>query len=145
MPVVRSDPFREVDRLMQNLMGQSSANGRALTMPMDAYRKADEFLLQLDLPGVNVDSIELTVEDNVLSVRAERRPPEGGDGIETVITERPYGDFTRQVFLGENLDTTQIKAEYEAGVLTLSIPVAPHAKPRRIPVTSRQESQTITA
>ncbi len=145
MPVIRSDPFREVDRLLQNLVAQTSSTGRAMPMPMDAFRKHDEFLLQLDLPGVAPDSIELTVEDNMLSVRAERRPPAPSDDIDVVVAERPHGTFSRQVFLGENLDTQSIRAEYEGGVLTLSIPVAAHAQPRRIPVTSRRERQEIEA
>ena len=143
MALVRSDPFRDVDRLFQHLMG--AQNGRALAvpmgMPMDAYRKDDSFLIRLDLPGVAPDSIELTVEDNVLTVRAERKAPPTTEGIEPVISERAYGTFTRQVFLGTNLDTDRIQAEYEAGVLTLVIPVAEHAKPRRIAVAHRPEGQ----
>lgn len=146
MALVRSDPFRDVDRLFQQLWGTSPGNGmRSMAMPMDAYRKDDSFLIRLDLPGVTVDSVDLTVEDNVLTIKAERPAPPRSDRVESVIAERPYGTFTRQVFLGTNLDTENIRAEYEAGVLTLAIPVAEHAKPRRIEVTDRSETQQLSA
>ncbi len=144
MALVRSDPFRDVDRLFQQLWG-GQRDPRSMTMPMDAYRKDDSFLIRLDLPGVNVDSLDLTVEDNVLTIKAERPVPPVSDRIEPVISERPYGTFTRQVLLGNNLDSEHMKAEYEAGVLTLMIPVAEHAKPRRIEVTSRTDQQQIPA
>jgi HSP20 family protein len=136
MALVRSDPFREFDRLAQQVWGLSNGS-RSLAMPMDAYRKGDAFLIQVDLPGVKADSIELTVEENVLTIKAERAAPPTAESIQTVVAERPYGSFTREVFLGENLDTEHILAEYDAGVLTLSIPVEEHAKPRRIEVTER--------
>ena len=143
MALVRSDPFRDVDRLFQQLL--AGQNGiRSMAMPLDAYRKDDSFLIRLDLPGVKADSIELTVEDNVLTVKAERPSPPASDGIEAVIPERPFGTFARQVFLGTNLDTDHIQAEYEAGVLSLSIPVAERARPRRIEVTSRSDQQQLS-
>jgi HSP20 family protein len=114
-------------------------------MPMDAYRKGDSFLVQFDLPGVDPSSIELTVEQNVLTVSAERRAP-AVEGVEPLIAERPQGRFTRQLFLGDTLDTDQIQADYGAGVLTLTIPVAEQAKPRRIEITSTDsERQRIAA
>src|SRR5579871_3739307 len=128
MALVRTDPFRDVDRLFQQLWGAQNGGGRTMAMPMDAYRKADSFLIRVDLPGVKSESVDLTVEENVLTIRAERTPPQLGDGIEAVVAERPHGTFVRQVFLGSNLDTEQIRAEYEQGVLTLAIPVAEHAK-----------------
>lgn len=135
MALVRSDPFRELDRLAQQLWaGDGRARPGSLSMPMDAFRKGDVFLVQIDLPGVASDSIELTVEDNVLTVKVERPVPTTNDGVEVLVSERPYGTFTRQMFLGDNLDVDRIEASYDAGVLTLSIPVAPHAKPRRISV-----------
>ncbi len=144
MALVRSDPFRELDRLAQQVWGLSSGS-RSLAMPMDAYRKGESFLIQFDLPGIDVDSIDLTVEDNVLTVKAERPTPPMTEGVERLVAERLYGTFTRQVFLGDNLDTEQIDANYEQGVLTLSIPVAAHAKPRRIPITKRDEKQKLSA
>jgi HSP20 family protein len=143
MALVRSDPFRDVDRLFQQLWGGPSGT-RSMAMPMDAYRKDDSFLIRLDLPGVNGDAVELTVEENVLTIKAERPAPPTAEGVESVIAERPYGTFTRQVILGTNLDTEHIRAEYEAGVLTLVIPVAEHAKPRRIEVTTKGEPQLVS-
>lgn len=144
MALVRTDPFRDVDRLFQQLWGGPNGN-RSMAMPMDAYRKKDSFLISLDLPGVKAESVDLTVEENVLTIKAERTPPPVSEDIETVVSERPYGTFVRQVFLGTNLDTEHIAAEYEAGVLTLVIPVAEHAKPRRIEVTAKQDQQAISA
>lgn len=146
MALVRSDPFRDVDRLFQQLWATQNGNtngGRVMAMPMDAYRKDDSFLIRLDLPGVQTDSIDLTVEENVLTIKAERPAPPRSDGIESVIAERPYGTFTRQVFLGTNLDTERIRADYEAGVLTLAIPVAEQAKPRRISVGSQTDKEEL--
>lgn len=148
MALVRSDPFRDVDRLFQQVLG-GQGGGRSMAMPMampmDAFRKDDSFLIRLDLPGVDPESIDLTVEDNVLTVKAERPVPPSTEGIEPVISERPYGTFTRQVFLGANLDVGRTEAEYQGGVLTLVIPVAEHAKPRRIEVTHRGDSQKLPA
>ena len=148
MALVRSDPFRDVDRLLQQLWGsggnQNGTAARPLAMPMDAYRKAGSFLIRLDLPGVQAESIDLTVEENVLMIKAERPAPPTSEDVEAVISERPYGTFTRQVFLGENLDSENIRAEYDSGVLTLSIPVAEHAKPRRIEVTARSDQHQLS-
>jgi HSP20 family protein len=144
MALVRSDPFRDFDRLAQQVWGLSNGS-KAFAMPMDAYRKGESFLIQFDLPGIDSDSIELTVEDNVLSVKAERQPPPLSENVERLVGERIYGTFSRQVVLGDNLDTEHIEADYESGVLTLSIPVAAHAKPRRIPVTRHTEKQTLKA
>jgi HSP20 family protein len=145
MALVRSDPFRDVDRLFQQLWGgQNGSGNRPLAMPMDAFRKDDSFLIRLDLPGVSADAVELTVEENVLTIKAERPAQPTSENVEVVIAERPYGTFTRQVFLGTNLDTEHIQAEYEAGVLTLAIPVAEHAKPRRIEVTQRGDHQQLS-
>jgi HSP20 family protein len=140
MALIRSDPFREVDRLMTQMWG--GANGaRLLMMPLDAFRKDDAFLIRMDLPGVNADAVELTVEGDVLTVKAERPAPPVSEGVETLLSERPYGTFSRQVFLGDNLDTQKIEADYQAGVLTISIPVAAHAKPRRIAITEHREAR----
>lgn len=134
MALVRSDPFRDVDRFLQQLWSAQQTGPRPMAMPMDAYRRGDSFLLQLDLPGVTPDSIELTVEDNVLTIAAERPAPPKGDGVESVIAERTFGTFTRQVVLGKTLDSERIEASYEGGVLTVAIPVAEQAKARRIEV-----------
>jgi HSP20 family protein len=147
MALVRSDPFRDVDRLLQQLWSAQQSGPRSMAMPMDAYRKDDSFLLQLDLPGVDPESIELTVEDNVLTISAERPAPPKSDGIESVIAERTFGTFARQVVLGKTLDSERIQASYESGVLTVAIPVAEQAKPRRIEVSvgSEQKQQLATS
>lgn len=138
MALLRTDPFRDVDRVFQQLWGGTprSLAATALTMPIDAYRKGDQFLVRIDLPGVKAEEVEVTVEDNVLTVKAERRAPELGSDVETIVTERLFGGFSRQLFLGRNLDTSRIEARYEDGVLNLVIPIAEHAKPRRIEVGS---------
>ena len=133
--LMRTDPFRELDRLTQQVLGTAA---RPAAMPMDAYRRGDSFYICLDLPGINPDSIDLTVEQNVLTVRAERAPVQA-DGAQMIVAERPYGTFTRQVFLGETLDAENIAADYAAGVLTLTIPVREAAKPRKIEVSARKE------
>ncbi|WP_433450672.1 Hsp20/alpha crystallin family protein [Streptomyces sp. CA-142005] len=128
--LMRTDPFRDFDRLTQQLFGEAA---RPAAMPMDAYRAGDDFLVHFDLPGIDPETIELDVERNVLNVRAERRSPAPEDA-QMLVAERPTGTFTRQLFLGDTLDTERIDASYEAGVLTLRIPVAEAAKPRRIQI-----------
>ena len=130
--LMRFDPFRELDRLTEDLWHAPRA-AAARTFPMDAYRHGDRFLVHFDLPGVDPASIDLTVEKNVLTVRAERRwAPEEGD--EVLVRERPTGVYTRQLFLGETLDAGRLEASYENGVLTLTLPVAEAAKPRKVEV-----------
>ena len=129
MLIRNADPFREFDRLTQQLMGTTN---RPVAMPMDAWREGDQFVLEFDLPGVRAESIDLDVERNVLTVKAERRGPDGDR--EVVAAERPRGIFSRQLFLGDTLDTDRIVADYENGVLRLRIPVAEQAKPRKIEI-----------
>ena len=133
MSVMRFDPFRDLERVTEQLMGSGTRTGGARSFPMDAYRRGDRFFVHLDLPGVDRDSIDVTVDQNVLTVRAERRfEPEQGDEI--LVNERPQGTFSRQLFLSDTLDSDRIDASYEQGVLTLTIPVAEQTKPRRIEV-----------
>ncbi|QNE22694.1 Hsp20/alpha crystallin family protein [Kribbella qitaiheensis] len=134
--LMRTDPFREFDRLAQQFTGATSPGtwSKPNPMPMDAYRAGDEYVVVFDLPGVPQDAIELDVERNVLTVRAERRPSGLSDGAEMQVAERPLGVFSRQLFLGETLDTERIAAAYENGVLTVKIPVAAQAKPRKITI-----------
>jgi HSP20 family protein len=127
--LMRTDPFRELDRLAEHVLGTAA---RPAVMPMDAYRDGESFVVELDLPGVSVDAISLDVERNVLTVRAER--PGQQQGREMVAAERPAGVFSRQLFLGETLDTERVQASYRDGVLRLTIPVAERAKPRRIEI-----------
>jgi HSP20 family protein len=145
--LMRTDPFRELDRLTQQVFGNSPGTwSRPTAMPMDAYRVGDEFVVAFDLPGVSPDAIELDVERNVLTVKAERRPNRETDQVEMQVAERPLGVFSRQLFLGETLDSDNISAHYESGVLTLRIPVAPQAKPRKIAIThTENETKQINA
>ena len=139
--LMRTDPFRELDRLTQAMLGSTA---RPNVMPMDAYRDNSSFVVHLDLPGVDADSIDLTVEQNVLTVHAERKPPVG-DSAERVVAERSYGVFSRQLFLGETLDTEHLTANYDAGVLTITIPVAEQAKPRKVQVSGGSARKEINA
>ena len=126
--LMRFDPFRELDRLT----AQPWANTRP-AMPMDAYRRNGDFVVHFDLPGVDPSSIDLTVEKNVLTVTAERHLARA-EGDEITVSERPQGRFNRQLFLGESLDADRIAANYDQGVLTLHIPVAERAKPRKVEI-----------
>ncbi len=135
--LMRTDPFRDLDRLTQQLFGGASGTwSRPSAMPMDAYREGDAYVIALDLPGVDPDAIDIDVERNMLTVRAERRPVPKGDEVQMELSERPLGVFSRQVMLADTLDTEHISADYEAGVLTLRIPIAERAKPRKISVGS---------
>ena len=129
MVLMRTDPFRDLDRWTQQVLGTAA---RPAVMPMDAWRDGDKFIVEFDLPGVKADSLGLDVERNVLTVRAER--PDLDQSREMVSAERPRGVFSRQLFLGENLDTDKIEASYHDGVLRLTIPVAEKAKPRRVSI-----------
>jgi HSP20 family protein len=135
--LMRTDPFRELDRLTQQVFGGTPGTwSRPTAMPMDAWRSGDTFVVAFDLPGVDPDAIELDVERNVLTVKAERRPAVEREQVEMQVAERPLGVFSRQMFLGDTFDTENIAADYEAGVLTLRIPVAERAKPRKITITA---------
>jgi HSP20 family protein len=125
-----ADPFRDIDRLAGQLLGTTN---RPAVMPMDAWREGDVFQIEFDLPGVARESIDLDVERNVLTVRAERVANNGD--WEMLASERPRGVFSRQLVLGDNLDLDRIEARYDAGVLRLAVPVAERAKPRRIEIT----------
>ena len=128
--LMRFDPFRELDRLTQAPWG-----GSRPVMPMDAYRRNGDFVVHFDLPGIDPGTIDLTVEKNVLTVTAERRFSKQ-EGDEVTVSERPQGRFSRQLFLGESLDSDRIKANYDQGVLTLHIPIAERAKPRKVEISS---------
>lgn len=138
--LMRTDPFRDFDRLAQQLLGTGTTSRPAI-MPMDAWREGDHFVVEFDLPGVTPETLDLDVERNVLTVKAER-PARNGDW-EMLASERPKGLFSRQLVLGDNLDLDHVEAHYDAGVLRLRIPVAERAKPRKIEV--RGGSSEITA
>jgi HSP20 family protein len=137
---MRFDPFRDFDRLSEQIAGQ--LRGAPRSVPNGVYRRGDEFHIHLDLPDVDPDAIELTVEQNVLTIRAERHF-DMREGDEILISERPQGAFTRQLMLVESLESDKLEANYDRGVLTITIPVAEHAKPRRVPISSSGTSSRI--
>ncbi|MBD3943590.1 Hsp20 family protein [Microbacterium sp. NEAU-LLC] len=141
--LMRTDPFRELDRLAQQMLRSDGTLARPAVMPLDAWRDEDTFHVEFDLPGVDPESIDLDVERNVVTVRAER--PHRASDAELIAAERPRGIFSRQLVLGDNLDTEHISASYDAGVLSLRIPVAEQAKPRRIPIAGSRTPQAIDA
>ncbi|MGI5215688.1 Hsp20/alpha crystallin family protein [Plantactinospora sp. CA-290183] len=136
--LMRTDTFRELDRLAQQAFGamQTGTWSRPSAMPMDAYRSGDEFIAAFDLPGVSPEAIEINVERNMLTVRAERRPLDLDKETQVQLSERPLGVFSRQLFLGDALDTDRIEASYDNGVLVVKIPVTERAKPRKVAVAS---------
>src|SRR4051812_12426924 len=134
--LMRSEPFTEVNRLAQQLFGAPATGtwSHPTAMPADAYRNGDEFVIVFDLPGVDRDTIDIDIERNVLTVRAERRPVNLGENAQVTLAERPLGVFSRQMFLGDALDVEHIEASYQSGVLALRIPIAERAKPRKISI-----------
>jgi HSP20 family protein len=138
--LMRTDPFRDLDRFTQQVSGTAA---RPAAMPLDAWREGEEFVVEFDLPGVNEDSLELDIERNVVTVRAQR--PDVDPGREMLATERPRGVFSRQLVLGDNLDTEKIAASYDGGVLRLRIPVAEKAKPRKIAIGHSNGHKVINA
>jgi HSP20 family protein len=139
--LIRTDPFRDLDRLSQQVFGTAGTLARPAMMPMDAWRDGDDFVIELDLPGVDPASIDLDVERNILTVKAERAALTGQH--ELIAAERPRGVFSRQLVLGDSLDTERVHATYEAGVLSLRIPVAEKAKPRKIEITQPTEGRQL--
>ncbi|NUR60930.1 MAG: Hsp20 family protein [Catenulispora sp.] len=144
--LMRTDPFRDLDRIAQQLLGTTAAGTwtRPAPMPLDAWREGEEFVVCFDLPGVSPDAIDVDVERDVLTVKAERRPAAPGEA-KMEISERPLGAFSRKLFLGDALDADRISADYDAGVLTLRIPIAEKAKPRKVQITPGAKQQAITA
>jgi len=145
--LMRSEPFTEVNRLAQQLFGTPVTGTwtRPTTMPCDAYRNGDELVIAFDLPGGDPDAINIDVERNVLTVKAERRPVDLGENATVQLSERPLGVFSRQLFLGDALDTAAVDASYDNGVLMLRIPVAEQAKPRKITIGQRSGRRAIDA
>lgn len=145
--LMRTDPFRDsfrdLDRMAQLALGTAGTLARPSAMPMDAWRDGDTFRVELDLPGVDPSSIDLDVERNVVTVKAER--PTRASDADLIAAERPRGVFSRQLVLGDSLDTDRIQASYDSGVLSLSIPVAERAKPRKIAIAHQDERQAITS
>ena len=138
--LMRFDPFKDLERWAQQLSGGT----RYPVMPMDTYRQGDHWVAAFDLPGVDPASIDLTIDKNVLTVRAERSW-QAQEGEEVLVAERPQGVFTRQLYLGDGLDADHVEASYEAGVLTVRLPVAEQAKPRKVEISSGGNQTAIEA
>ena len=136
MTVMRFDPFRDMERFAQEMLGATRA---PRTIPMEAYRRGDQFFVHFDLPGTSPNDVDVTAERNVITVRASRQSPRQ-EGDELLVDERPHGSFSRQLILGETMDTDRMQATYDQGVLTLMIPVSEQAKPRRIEVAAQPGS-----
>ncbi len=140
--LMRTDPFREFDRFAQQVL-QGTSGSRPTLMLMDAWRDDNKFYVEFDLPGVDQESIDIDVERNVVTVKAERA---GREEVEEVLAaERPRGQFSRQLVLGDNLDTEKITAKYKDGVLLLEIPVAEKAKPRKVEIEGVETAKVIDA
>ncbi len=135
--LMRFDPFRELDRLSEQVIAGARA---PRTLPMTACRRGDEMLVWLDVPGVDPADVDVTVERNVVNIHAERRAPLRDDD-EILIDERPYGEYTRQLFLGDNMDSSRVVAHLDAGVLSLTIPVAEQSKPRQVHIDAAEPQQ----
>jgi HSP20 family protein len=129
--LVRFDPFRDLDRLTSEMLGAARTPA---AMPMDCLRTSDSVVVRFDLPGIDAESLEVSTENNTLTVNASRRRHDP-EGVTYLVSERPSGQYGRQLVLGEGLAVDAIRADYSDGVLTLTIPVAERAKPRRIEVT----------
>jgi HSP20 family protein len=137
--LLQNDPFGEVDALLSRLVSRDTAD-----MPMDAYRRGEDVWIHMDLPGVAADSLDVTVDGSVLTVSAQRNW-QREDGDQVYLAERRRGAYRRQVHLGDGLDAERIEASLIDGVLTLRIPVAEAAKPRKIPINSGQSAISTTA
>jgi HSP20 family protein len=142
--LMRTDPFRELDRLAQQLLVPGTAS-RPTAMPMDAYRDGEEYVVAFDLPGVTTEAIDVDVESNKLTLKAPRQPAARTDEAQVELSERPVGVFSRQIVLADTLDTERIRADYDAGVLTLRIPIAERAKPRKVSIGGASDRKVITS
>ncbi|MBT2446217.1 Hsp20/alpha crystallin family protein [Streptomyces sp. ISL-43] len=142
--LMRTDPFRELDRITQQLVGPNGTWSKPSVMPLDAYREGDTYVIAFDLPGVSTDAIDIDVERNQLRVKAEPRPTAKAERVQMELSERPLGVFSRQIMLADTLDTENIEADYDAGVLTLRIPIAERAKPRKISISGAGDRKQIS-
>lgn len=145
MSTILYNPFHEIDRMLDQVT--KTATGESRLMPLDLFRDGDVYVAKMDLPGVDPSSIDIDVDDRTLSIRAERKSDEirRDDESHWVSRERSYGAFARQLTLGTGLDLAHISADYTDGVLSLTIPIAEEAKPRKISVTSGQKHEPIEA
>jgi HSP20 family protein len=139
MALLRFDPLRELDRLADQALTQARSMA-VRTLPMEALRRGDKFLVALDVPGLTPSDVDVTVERNVIDITA-RRAAMREEGDEVIVDERPHGEFRRELFLGDNLDASKLTAEFQSGVLTLTIPVSESSKPRKVQISTAEENR----
>jgi HSP20 family protein len=139
--LVRFDQFRDYDRLADQF---DQVWRRPSTVAMDAYRHGNEVTINFDLPGMDPDAIDLTVERDVLTISADREWDRNEDD-EVFAAERPHGTYTRRVLLGDSLDSSNLHASYDRGVLTVTLPVSEQAQPRKIAIGSDNDRAVIEA
>ncbi|MFQ6324581.1 Hsp20/alpha crystallin family protein [Nocardia sp. CWNU-33] len=144
--MLRFDPFHDIDTVARQLLGEAAGTTRAPRfMPMDLFRAGDHYVLNADLPGVDPGSVDVSVDNGTLTLRAQRSTP-SDEGVQWIASERFAGTFMRQLSLGENVDADKISATYNNGVLSVTIPIAEKAKPRRIEISgSSAQPKTIEA
>jgi HSP20 family protein len=143
--VLRFDPFRDIDRLAEQVLGAQAGSARApRLMPMDLYRSGDHYVVHADLPGVDPGSVDVSVDNGTLTIKAERTG-RTEETVDWIASERFTGTYMRQLSLGDGVDADHISATYHNGVLTVSIPVAEKAKPRRIRVSAPADQTVIEA
>ncbi len=145
MSILRFDPFRDVDRLTEQLLGAPAGTRRApRVMPMDLYRSGDHFVVKADLPGADPGSIDVDVDNGIMTIRAQRSGM-SDESAEWIASERSTGAYQRQVSLGDGIDTGAIHASYDDGVLTITVPVAEKAKARKIEIRVGERGEVVAA
>lgn len=143
--MLRFDPFRDIDRLTEQLLGTQAGTSRAPRfMPMDLYKAGETYVLHADLPGIDPGSVDVNVDNGTLTIRAERTWATTQEDVEWITSERFTGAYLRQLALGEGIDADRITATYDNGVLTVTLPVAERARPRKIAVGGGSGAKTIT-
>ena len=144
MTLMGFDAFRDVDRAVDQAMG---ANRRTRAVPLEAFRRGDQYIVVADVPGTDAKDVDVRVERNVVTITVRRRPEFGPDDV-VLIDERPRGKFVRQLFLGDSLDSSRLTADFGNGVLTLRVPVDESSMPRQVEISSSPSSaedrQTVT-
>ncbi|PXX66557.1 HSP20 family protein [Nocardia tenerifensis] len=139
--MLRFDPFHDMDTLARQLLGETTGSARTPRfMPMDLFKAGDHYVLNADLPGVDPGSVDVNVDNGTLTLRAQRSTP-SEEGVQWIASERFAGTFMRQISLGDNVDADKISATYNNGVLSVTIPIAERAKPRRIQIASGSSDQ----
>lgn len=139
--MLRFDPFHDIDAVARQLLSEATGTSRAPRfMPMDLFKAGDHYVLNADLPGVDPGSVDVSVDNGTLTLRAQRTAP-SEEGVQWIASERFSGTYMRQLSLGDNVDTDNISATYNNGVLSVTLPIAERAKPRRIEITGGGSGQ----